>query len=89
MRRSPLTLARPWPSLLSPRPHVAFGRPRAADTGKGTWVGRPAAEELSIESTSRPPWLGPHSPTSCVTLGNRPHLPEPPPLVFSAVKRSE
>lgn len=68
-----------------PPPH----RPTGSQGSQRSLRGRPEAGMLSGWSTSRPARLGPAPATGCVTLGNQPHLAEPPPLIFSAVKRSE
>lgn len=93
MRRSPLTppapQARPPPSHRSRRPHAAFRRPRATDSGERQRGGRPGPEGSVSRARVGQPGGGPCPAIGRVTLGNRPHLAEPPRLVCSAVKRSE
>ena len=62
--------------------------PRATETGKvlGRAGLRPEGSVIRAQ-VSQPRWGPILLLLGCVTLGNRPYLPEPPPLVFSAVKK--
>lgn len=92
LRRSALTLPAPWaqprPCHLSPWPHAAFGVHGPQRQGKvlGRAGLRPEGSVIRAQ-VSQPRWGPILLLLGCVTLGNRPYLPEPPPLVFSAVKK--
>ena len=94
LRRSTLTLpaprAQPRPCHLFPGPTKPSGvhGPRRQGKVLGRAGLRPEGSVIR-EQVSQPRWGPILLLLGCVTLGNRPYLPEPPPLVFSAVKRNE
>lgn len=72
---------------LPPRPTRPSGAPGPRRPGEGDVGASPRPGFSVVRAQVREPGVGPSPATSCVTLGSWLHLAEPPPLVFSAVKK--